>query len=80
MAFEIETGIPLTEVLWRRRGRGSIYPFAELKVHESFAVPLKDFSSKRLSSAAAQYAKRHGVKLVVRTLHEEGVARVWRVE
>lgn len=48
------------------------WPFAEMKVGDSFHTP---YTSARTSSL--NYAKRHGVKFACRA--EAGGIRIWRV-
>lgn len=67
--FVIENDVPLPESATRQK-----YPFGELKVGESFVVP--GVKSKQISGTAAQYSRRHGIRLIVRA-EGEGV-RVWR--
>lgn len=64
------------------------YPFPDMEVGDSFAVPLEGESSSRgmdtaadkLRCAALNHGRRYGGKFVVRTVREENVARCWRVE
>jgi hypothetical protein len=69
--FVIEKGVPLPG-----RGRSPIYPFEQMEVGDSFAVP----EDKRhvVGPAAAWFGKRHGRKYSVRKT--TGGFRVWRVE
>lgn len=60
-----------------RHGRGSVYPWKDLKPGRSFPFP-KGVSSKLASSAASLAAKRLGIKLTVRT-QEDGTVRCWRL-
>lgn len=69
------------------KGRPSEYPFDQMEVGDSFAIPLtgehnksgQDLSASRLTSAARHRAVRLGFKFTVRTDKEAGVARAWRV-
>ncbi len=63
----IERGIPLP-----KNNRWKRYPFAEMKVGDSFFVP-----SKKSCNAGFYYGKRHNMKFTVR--QENGGCRVWRV-
>jgi hypothetical protein len=70
----------------------SKYDFASLEVGDSFAVPLGTerrgtnfLNAQRLTAAAVNYKQRHpgapgkpGWNFTVRTLKDEGVARIWR--
>lgn len=80
----IDRNTPLPFV---RKGRPCKYPFAELQVGDSFAVPLAgsimlgkgDVAVGRISAAAVAYARRYGGKFTVRTDRENNVARCWRL-
>lgn len=68
-------------------GRPRKYPFPDMVVGDSFAVPLagetrdgEDHAAVKLRCAAIRYARVHGGKFTVRTDREAGVARCWRVE
>lgn len=56
------------------------YPFADMKVNESFAKPKED--RKKVAAAASMYGLRHGMRFVTRLVVENGktVVRCWRVE
>lgn len=70
--MKIETGVPIAK---KGAGRPSKYPFAQMKVGESFAC---DEPVLRLRQAASQASHRKGMKFTVRA---EGTgARVWRTE
>lgn len=71
MSYTIEKDIPLPE----HRGRPNKYPFPDMDVGDSFAVPLDEVSSVR--NAAYAWAFRHDWKLAVRKT-DEG-ARCWRI-
>lgn len=86
MTIEIDKDIPLPTACGR--GPPAKYPFAEMEVGDSFAVPLtgerygnhsSDKAAVSLSVTSHTYGKRHGKKFTVRQLNDEGVARVWRV-
>ena len=72
--IKIESGIPVPAGTNRSGGRKAVYPFADLKVGESFFVAGK--SVKTMSQTANKAAKRIGVELITRTV--EGGVRVWR--
>lgn len=60
-----------------------IYPWNELSVGDSFFVKAKpdydeDKTQKKLSSLAANHAKKNGVKFTTRK--GGGGVRVWRIE
>lgn len=71
--IQIEKDVPLVTA---PRTRGSKYPFKDMAVGDSFAVPLK---AQSLRSIATSYAKKEQgtVKFAVRIA--EGGSRVWRV-
>lgn len=91
----IEAGIPVPpkKAFVGRGGRKSKYPFEDMQVGDSFAMPLgrqKKYPSNRgavsyknetlLRSAAHGCAKRNpGMRFTVRRLDDEGMVRVWRV-
>lgn len=72
--IKVESGIPVPARTNRQGGRPSIYPFADLKVGESFFVPGK--TVKTMSQTASKAAKRLGIEVITRTV--EGGVRVWR--
>jgi hypothetical protein len=68
-------------------GRPRKYPFPDMAVGDSFAVPLagetyegENMAAVRLRSSAIRYARTHGGKFTVRTDREVGEVRCWRVE
>lgn len=72
--IKVESGIPVPARTNRQGGRPSIYPFADLKVGESFFVPGK--TVKTMSQAARRAVKRLEIELI--TCIVEGGVRVWR--
>jgi len=91
--FQIERGVPVPP---RKRGRGGgrdpIYPFAQMRVGDSFEVYLTSqrFTRARptistlqsnLGNIARGYAKRHNpsARFTVRKVSDTAV-RIWRVE
>lgn len=85
--IKIEKNKPIPAI----RRRRTIYPFGEMKVGDSFALPLggaikfpgnngvKDITYSRLAGAAHGYGRKHSRKFAVRTIKDEGVVRCWRV-
>lgn len=68
-------------------GRPRKYPFPDMVVGDSFAVPLagemhdgEDQAARRLRASAIRYARTFGGKFTVRTDRQAGEARCWRVE
>lgn len=67
----------------RRRGRPPTFPWRDMEVGDSFAVPRVDLQTViRVSRAAHHALNRLGRTVVCRTRTENGerVVRVWRVE
>ena len=54
------------------------YPFAEMDVGDSFAVPAT-IHRTTVAIAALRYSRKHGVKFVVR-LTPDRTLRCWRVQ
>lgn len=82
----VESGVPLPP---KKSGRPGVYPFATMKVGDSFAIPVapgKDPSTltKSMVNTASAWARRHdsAVRFSVRLREEEGkqVVRVWAVQ
>jgi hypothetical protein len=80
----IESGVPMPDP---SPGRKTKYPFARMKVGDSFVVRLADTEHVKvkqgtLRSAATTAAKAHGHRYALRTLEENGnpVIRVWRTQ
>lgn len=70
MEFVIEKDVPLAP-------HGNCrYPFGQLEVGDSFALPI-DIANK-VRTAAFSYGKAHGMKFAVRKQGDH--ARVWRIE
>ena len=81
--IQIEERIPMPPMAV---GRPRKYPFAELRVGDSFTIPLVgvmlrngDKAVGRLNAAMTAYARKYGGKFTVRTDRENNVARCWRV-
>jgi hypothetical protein len=74
-AIKIEKNVPIPSQV---RRRATIYPFAEMEQGDSIFVPCKSAREKsRATSAAAVYAKNHGMKFKTRTV--PGGVRIWLV-
>jgi hypothetical protein len=74
MAIKIEKGLRIPdEKLWRHNRQ---YPFAEMKIGDSFAVPLVEEAKVR--SATSHYAARNGVRF--RVIKMKDNLRVWKVK
>lgn len=69
-------------------GRPPKYPFKDMKVGDSIAVPLsgdvmlsgEDRATDRLRCACIAYSRRHGGKFTVRIDRENNLARCWRIK
>lgn len=84
MIFKIDKGLPMPKI---SKGRPRIYPFSEMEVGDSFAVPITDNlslgnnkNSSLLRSAATAYTRKYGDKFSVLLDRPNKVARCWRVE
>jgi hypothetical protein len=74
MTIKIEKGLRIPdEKAWRHNRQ---YPFMEMKIGDSFAVPLVEEAKVR--SAASHYAARHGVRF--RVVKMKDSIRVWKVK
>lgn len=77
MSFEIESNIPLPAGYMKRSRKD--YPYADLKVGDSFVVSLDGRSSWSFIFTAIHEAQRTlNIKLSSRLI-EDGRRRVWRV-
>lgn len=90
--YRVQPGIPMPlkqeakPGAMKKKAR-SKYPFATMKVGDSFAVPLGTAYDKngtpktkaRLSSACFSYGKKHGTRYRAYALYERHEVRVWRV-
>jgi hypothetical protein len=79
MTFEIESGVPIPAVRLKRKR--SKYPFATLKVGESFLVPAtgadKDVIKNRLSALiSGEWHRETSRRFTLRRMR--GGIRVWR--
>lgn len=72
--IEVTKGVPMPGVT-RKFGLRR-YPFNQMEVGDSFAVP-KDADSKAVRTAAYCYGGRHGMKFACRKV-DDGY-RIWRV-
>ena len=73
--FKIDKKIPLPSL----RKPTTHYPFAKMKVGDSFFVPVKKpVDASRARCAAIQYGKRNNIKFATRKV--TGGIRIWRVK
>lgn len=82
--FTIEKNIPVTAPTGAR-GPRSKYPWPQLEVGDSFAMPTNGNAKsdrRRLLAAALSYAKKTGTRFVAgyESQGETNFVRVWRVE
>lgn len=85
MSITIDRGVAIAET----RGRHSKYPFGDMAVGDSFALPLAgvayspkdrtDRTQRQLQCAAAMWKRKHGTVFTVRILRKESAVRCWRV-
>jgi hypothetical protein len=83
--MEIESDVPIPK---RGIGRPRKYPFPDMKVGDSFAVPLGEARTTkrgylvtyRIAQAAKVYQRRHGGKFIAHSVTDKNEARCWRVE
>lgn len=66
--MKVESNIPLP----------AKYPFAEMRVNDSFAVPAS-VSRSTVNVAAMRFGRKYGMKFTVR-LTKDGTLRCWRIE
>lgn len=72
--YKIESDVQMPET----RGRHYIYPFAEMKVGDSFAVAAGDMEKVR--TAASYFGRRNERKYAVRCVDPvKGEYRCWRI-
>ena len=78
MSYELEASVPIPA--HSHRGKPGRYPFASMKVGDSFLVPGNETTAKRLGSNSYCWAQYHknAFKFVVRQI-PDGV-RCWRYE
>lgn len=80
----IQSGVSVPPIMPSAEGRKPVYPLKQMKVGESFFIPLQGAKARgRVNSAACQFSIRHpGYFFTTRTVTEENIPglRVWRVE
>jgi hypothetical protein len=85
--YKIEKNIPLANII-RNGVKQHKYPFFEMKVGDSFAVPVDPATQLgyirvhgRVRQAVANQRKRQpDAKFITRTIKAENIIRVWRVK
>lgn len=74
--YSIEKDIPVEPAPPRYK-----YPFTEMKVGDSFLVPIDDASPASVQQCKAQVQHRHpGFKFITRLMKKENGTRVWCIE
>lgn len=73
MQYKIKKGIPIPP---RNTGRKSMYPFAEMRIGDSFAVMAN--KARSVSAASQHFGKLHKQKFICRRI--DGGYRCWRVK
>jgi hypothetical protein len=76
LTIQIESDVPMPAV--RRSGKESQYPFAQMDVGDSFAMPI-DFMGK-LRGASQHYRKRNPEQRFSIRAEDGETCRCWRVE
>ena len=77
--FAVERGIPMPT-----KGNRTKYPFSELEVGDSFAVPIPmgtdpGAQAAAIRSSAYSWSKKNSSRFAVRLVDNKAAARVWRV-
>ena len=72
--FQIEKGVPVQKKCVGKKPR---FPFQQMEVGDSFAVPITARGS--VTGSAVYWERKTGCKFVCRTTRDATV-RVWRVE
>jgi hypothetical protein len=75
-AYPIEKGVPLPARIYPTGGRPAKFPWARMKVGDSFVM---DKPQKQSGSVARQYGKAHGVKYATRKI-DANTTRIWRIK
>ena len=73
MSYKIDTDIPIPSM-----GRPNQYPFAEMKVGDSFFIEGR--TSSYASTAARNWASKHEPSWRFTSRQQDGGVRVWRIE
>jgi hypothetical protein len=76
--LKVESGIKI----WKqaRTGRPPLFPYAEMKVGDSFLAPLKGRSVSSVQKSVSSYGKAHGRQFTTRKLPDKSGIRVWRIK
>ncbi len=76
MTIKIDKSVPLPE----KYARGDLFPFAKMKIGDSFVVP--DGRASSAKAAATQWHRAHKERFTTRIVQERGqkALRVWRTK
>lgn len=74
--YAIEKNVPM--ITKARPGRKSVYPFREMKLGDSFAIPTQPIA-KKVAAAASHHARRYG-KAKFSVCKHKSAWRCWRVK
>ena len=85
--YKIEKNIPIANIT-RNGVKQYKYPFFEMNVGDSFAVPVDPATqlgyirvqNRVTGNVAAQHKRQPDAKFITRTIKAENVIRVWRVK
>jgi hypothetical protein len=76
--MKIERGVKLPPA---RAARNEVYPWAKMRLGDSFTVPIDMETRRRVQSAASIYKKRHpGWDYATRLEPENKCMRIWRIK
>ncbi|NIO09673.1 MAG: hypothetical protein GTO40_17385 [Deltaproteobacteria bacterium] len=73
--YSVEQGIEIPEL--KIGGRRPKYPFPNMKVGDSFTVPIAEFAAAR--SASHRWGERHDKQFTTR-MENEHTGRIWRTK
>lgn len=76
--IKIDNNVPIPANAGRR-GKGSMYPFSEMEVGDSFFVSRPQ---KTMTGSVSSAARKNSAKYTTRSVTENGVSgtRVWRIK
>ena len=81
--YEIKKGIPISKSK-QGVGSGSKWPWGEMVVGDCIEIPLTESGFPKSSpySSLKFYNTRHeySIRITCRTIKEENIVRVWRIE
>ncbi len=90
MTYTISDNKPIPPMTHKKRGKPTKYPYADMKVGNSFDVPVEAGGDPkrvidRMRNTSVSWAKRNAPerRFTVRAMCEDGrntIVRVWRIE